>query len=647
MTIIRFKISRTRRSMTVFAAGLLVAIVLGLLLMTGPARAVPLPCDTCDPGGGTNTAPTVAANNATVTINESQTANNTGTYSDADGDPVTLSVTSGPGNVVPDAAGPGTWAWSYGTSDGPSQNATVTITASDGTDSSTVSFSLAVNNVAPNGSFRYPTSVDEGGPIGLSLTNPTDPSGVDTAAGFSYAFSCRDSLESGAGVFGNTFLFWTSHYGTLGSGNSANCPTDDNGSTTVRARIQDKDGGFTDSQPTTPSGCSLFSCPAGTTNPAYTGSVTINNVAPTATFNVSTTTVDEGSGGFTLSLTSPLDPSTADRNAGFSYAFDCGSGYGTFGSSSSASCPAGDGPATLAVGGKIKDKDGGVSEYANSVGVSNVAPQGNFNAPSSVNPDTQIPLSFTEPSDPSAADTNSGFSYAFDCGLGQGYTTSQSSSQAFCTAGDGNSQTVRGKIIDKDGGTTEYTRDVTINDITAPETTLDATGPSSITNSTSASFGFSSEANATFQCSLDGAALSACTSPKSYTSLPNGSHTFRVAATDAAGNTDATPAARSWTVDTIKPTITRMSPKPASTITDRTPTIKATIKDNVTNLQKSNIKLYVNGARISATKYSYSASTDVLTYNSPKLARGKKTVKVVATDAAGNVGARYWYFTIK
>jgi hypothetical protein len=67
-----------------------------------------------------------------------------------------------------------------------------------------------------------------------------------------------------------------------------------------------------------------------------------------------------------------------------------------------------------------------------------------------------------------------------------------------------------------------------------------------------------------------------------------------------------------------------------------------------TNLRKAKIKLYVNNVLISPTKYSYSAAADVLTYNSPKLTLGKKTtVKVVATDAAGNVGIKSWYFTIR
>lgn len=37
----------------------------------------------------------------------------------------------------------------------------------------------------------------------------------------------------------------------------------------------------------------------------------------------------------------------------------------------------------------------------------------------------------------------------------------------------------------------------------------------------------------------------------------------------------------------------------------------------------------------------------MLFYDSPKLPKGKKTVKIVATDAAGNVGTKSWYFKIR
>jgi len=89
-------------------------------------------------------------------------------------------------------------------------------------------------------------------------------------------------------------------------------------------------------------------------------------------------------------------------------------------------------------------------------------------------------------------------------------------------------------------------------DTTPPETSI-ASGPTGSTTSTSASFAFSSsESGSTFACKLDSGSWSSCSSPKSYTSLGVGSHTFSVRATDPAGNTDATPATRTWTVEAVK-----------------------------------------------------------------------------------------------
>jgi hypothetical protein len=77
-------------------------------------------------------------------------------------------------------------------------------------------------------------------------------------------------------------------------------------------------------------------------------------------------------------------------------------------------------------------------------------------------------------------------------------------------------------------------------DTTPPETTI-TSGPSGTTDSTSAAFGFAANEPSTFECSLDSGGFAACASPASYTGLGDGSHTFRVRATDAAGNADPTP----------------------------------------------------------------------------------------------------------
>jgi hypothetical protein len=94
-------------------------------------------------------------------------------------------------------------------------------------------------------------------------------------------------------------------------------------------------------------------------------------------------------------------------------------------------------------------------------------------------------------------------------------------------------------------------------DTTPPETIIDS-GPSGTVGDASASFSFSSsEANSTFECSLDGAPFGSCESPKDYAGLVDGQHTFEVRAIDAAGNADATLARSIWTVDTATPEASR------------------------------------------------------------------------------------------
>ncbi len=52
----------------------------------------------------------------------------------------------------------------------------------------------------------------------------------------------------------------------------------------------------------------------------------------------------------------------------------------------------------------------------------------------------------------------------------------------------------------------------------------------------------------TFECRLDGGAWVACSSPKVYTGLGFGFHTFEVRAIDGSGNVDPTPASYTWEV---------------------------------------------------------------------------------------------------
>lgn len=93
----------------------------------------------------------------------------------------------------------------------------------------------------------------------------------------------------------------------------------------------------------------------------------------------------------------------------------------------------------------------------------------------------------------------------------------------------------------------------TLRDATAPDTTL-VSGPATTTAATNATLVFtSSDASATFECAMDSPTYVACLSPMSFTGLSVGTHTFTVRARDAAGNVDASPATRTWTVDPNAP----------------------------------------------------------------------------------------------
>ena len=303
---------------------------------------------------------------------------------------------------------------------------TVTLKVTDDeTAEATSNATITIANVAPTATgVTAPGSVNEGSNIVFSVTGVTDPSTADVAAGFQYAFSCDGSTPS-----------------SFSSTNSKTCGTTDDGTMTVKAAVKDKDGGV---------------------SAVVSQSVTVNNVAPTATFNAPSP-VNEGSA-ISLSLTSPVDPSSADVAAGFEYAFDCGSGYGSYAATNTASCPTNDN-GSRTVKGKIRDKDGGETEYDAPVIINNVASTAYFSAPSSVSEGSNIVLSLANPIDPSSVDATAGFQYAFDCGDGNGYGAYGTATSRTCPTTDNGPRTVRGKIKDKDNGETPYTASVTVNNV--------------------------------------------------------------------------------------------------------------------------------------------------------------------------------------
>lgn len=153
-----------------------------------------------------------------------------------------------------------------------------------------------------------------------------------------------------------------------------------------------------------------------------------------------------------------------------------------------------------------------------------------------------------------------------------------------------------------------------------PETTLDA-APDNPAKDGAATFGFSaSEAGSTFECNLDGAGFSACVSPATHAGLLDGAHTFAVRATDPEGNTDATPAAYAWTVDTVAPVVTA----DGCTVTG----------DAATCAWHSDDPGAADACRLDGAPFAPCTSPRLF----PGLADGPHTFMARATDAAGNTG---------
>jgi nitrous oxidase accessory protein NosD len=90
-------------------------------------------------------------------------------------------------------------------------------------------------------------------------------------------------------------------------------------------------------------------------------------------------------------------------------------------------------------------------------------------------------------------------------------------------------------------------------DLDTPDTAISSGPAQNATSNGSPSFTFSSEAGASFECSLDGGAFTTCPSPDQLSGLADGRHSLAVRALDPVGNADRSAATRSWVVDATGP----------------------------------------------------------------------------------------------
>ena len=190
---------------------------------------------------------------------------------------------------------------------------------------------------------------------------------------------------------------------------------------------------------------------------------------------------------------------------------------------------------------------------------------------------------------------------------------------------------------------------IAVDSRTFLDTTI-TSGPEGATRDNSPSFTFSSDKpGSTFECRLDSAAWSGCSSPKQYSELSDGPYTFGVRATDQEGTTGPV-ASRKFTIDTeLK----------ASAEAKRTQTRKNKILVKVKLRTKEEVAFAAGAGRLRVQGSSYELKPEeikVRDANSPKnlklkpkkrdrkrirkaLNRGKTAkarVKVRFSDEAGN-----------
>jgi Tol biopolymer transport system component len=168
-----------------------------------------------------------------------------------------------------------------------------------------------------------------------------------------------------------------------------------------------------------------------------------------------------------------------------------------------------------------------------------------------------------------------------------------------------------------------YLRDVLGADTVAPQTTITG-GPAegSLHNTNTFTFTFTvDESGSSSECRIDGGAFSPCAGSFNTSVLAQGSHTFEVRSTDRVGNIEASPASRTFTVDTVAADTT-LTGQPPSATADSTPSFEFTATEGGATFQ----------CAVDAGAFSSCSSGDTF----GPLADGAHTFAVRSTDPAGN-----------
>ncbi len=178
---------------------------------------------------------------------------------------------------------------------------------------------------------------------------------------------------------------------------------------------------------------------------------------------------------------------------------------------------------------------------------------------------------------------------------------------------------------------------VYIEDSTAPTPPTITLSPASPGSDSTPSWAFTTDAGATTQCELSrgGIVLSpfaACTSPETYdlSTEPDDSYTFRVRATDAAGNT-GNAASHTYVLDSTIPTAVDITSSPPSPSNDPSPSWSFTVEAG----SSAECEFSYEGTVLQP----FATCTSPAVYDLSLEPDGDYTFRVQARDGAGNPSA--------
>jgi PKD repeat protein len=448
---------------------------------------------TTDASEGSSTATTTATANAAPTANAgpSQTVN--------EGTAVTFAGSATGSSAL-------TYLWNFGDGGTASGTLSPTYTYAAGTGTFTVTLTVTdavgvsaqstttvtINNLPPTGNPGGPYTGDAGAAIGFAAT-ATDPGAADTAAGFTYAWDFGD--------------------GATASGASPSHAYAAVGTYTVTLTTTDASGGSSSTTTT------------ATVNPAPTA-----NAGPSQTVNEGSAVTFAGAATGSSSLTYLWnfgDGGTASGTLSPTYTYAAGSG-------------------TFTVTLTVTDAVGVSAQSTTTVTITNLPPTGNPGGPYTADAGSAIAFAATA-TDPGAADTAAGFTYAWD--FGDGATASGASpSHAFASVG---TYTVTLTTTDASGGSSTATTTATIK----ADPTANAGNSQTVNEGSAVTFAGAATGSSalTYLWSFgDGVTASGSLSPTHTYAAANGSFTVTLTVTDALGG--SAQSTTTVTINNLPPT---------------------------------------------------------------------------------------------